>query len=184
MNAQPINVSADDARKIAAGDKINLRRINVGRMQTIVPGMLLWVREPFYLPERFDGRAPLQASSADPRLDVRFVAHWTNRPTGYGAARAGRTLPKLFSRLVLRVALVEEQRLQDIDDAGARREGFGNRALFAKDWDRAQRNGFAKSGITAWRNNPSVTVLTFTAEHANIVASAEDATAARSHAAA
>ncbi|WP_299307836.1 hypothetical protein [uncultured Croceicoccus sp.] len=169
MTPQPINISADDARKIAAGHKVNIRRINTGRMRFVVPGAQLWVREPFYLPVRFDGRSPLQASSADPNLDLRFVAHWPDRPAGYGSPRAGRTLPKTFSRMVLRIALVEEQNLQDIDEQGALREGFGSRASFARDWDRAQQNGFSKADISGWRCNPRVTVITFTTEHANVI---------------
>ncbi len=70
-------------------------------------------------------------------------------------------LPRAASRLTLAVTGIAVERLQDISDADARREGAVGIADFENIW-------ISIHGARSWRCNPEVVVLSFDVQHRNI----------------
>lgn len=95
------------------------------------PQSLLWVREAFRLPKRYDNRTPAQVFAEDRILPVptRWEADGTIRAVAagdvtWGRYRNARFLPRLGARIWIRVTDVRLQRLQDITEEDAVAEGI------------------------------------------------------------
>ena len=116
----------------------------------------LWVREGFR--KSNDGEIVFRAnpSSNDTR----------GREIGAGSASFWRPsihLPRAASRLTLVVTDIARERLQNIGDGDAVREGSGAAGVqgFAEVWSSIH-------GVSAWRSNPTVIALTFEVKRRNI----------------
>lgn len=140
-----------------------------------VPGDRLWVRETWAsksaVPhERVAYRADgvWGALGGDGDGNHRFYRHgwvlgeappdragrWLALPTFGGRWRPSIHMPRWASRLTLAVESVRVERLHDIDDAGARREGVADREAFRALWCNI-------NGARSWDVNPWVWVVEF-----------------------
>jgi hypothetical protein len=110
-------------------------------------GDRLWVREAWTIRPDEDGDAE----------DVLYRAEFSDEEARAHRWRPGIHLRKDDARIYLRVVSVTPQRLMDINDEGARREGFLNREDFLCAWDYI--NGAAPPAGSAF--NPWVWVIRF-----------------------
>jgi len=129
-------------------------------------GDLLWVRET-WLPHEFDDNADVATYRAD--CDDGPVPEAV-RACREGGARwhSARYMPRVASRITLRVTAVEAQRLHDITAADALREGISDstKATFGQTNDAARVDEFRQlwcsiNGQTSWDDNPWVWVVRF-----------------------
>lgn len=130
------------------------------------PGDTLWVRET-WLPHEFDDTADLATYRAD--------CNDGPVPAAVRAEREGRTrwhsaryMPRVASRITLRVTAVEVQRLHDITADDAVREGISDstKAMFGRTNDAARIDEFRRlwcgiNGAESWEDNPLVWVVRF-----------------------
>lgn len=116
-----------------------------------VAGDRLWVRECW---------APNAPTWAD-RRGVVYRADHPDARSGYEPARWRPSIhmPRWASRLTLDVVSVRAERLHNIDDADAIREGFKSREDFAETW-----RGIY--GAASWDANPWVWRVEFSRVHA------------------
>lgn len=153
MTDRPILMQAAMVQQLRAGHKTQTRRELSPYAFKIFPGDRLWVRETYYFRSekaQIEYMADLgRAELSKLRIEgVRF------KP----AIHMFRT----YSRITLHVRSVVLQRLQDIDDAGARAEGFTDgREGFRRFW----RDHYKRQ---TWDQNPYVMVVGFQAEMRNI----------------
>jgi hypothetical protein len=126
----PILFSAPMVLAILAGRKTQTRRLAKPRC---VPGDVLYVRETFRLPEFFDSRKPSEVTIA-PGEAARLVcyeADWPPGPRpGWGKTRVSLHMPRVASRIDLRVGRVWSEPLQAISEADARAEGVYPAAVY------------------------------------------------------
>lgn len=131
------------------------------------PGDLLWVREAWCVDGTWDRTPPSQipVTDRDP-LPVAYRADGENEPTLRGRWRIGMHMPRWASRLTLVVESVRVERVQEISEADAEREGvtpfqdgrwYAYRDAFAVLWD--QING--KRPGCSWADNPWVWVVQY-----------------------
>ena len=90
-------------------------------------GDQLWVRENFKTDSQVDDVPPSELSQGEPIL---YIADNVYRQTGCAPIEWGKTRPNIFlpkwaSRILLEITDVRVQRLQDISDEDAKREGCG-----------------------------------------------------------
>lgn len=161
-----------------------VRRLMPGRRQPVwrspygVAGDRLWVRETWRTAACLDDKSPTRI--AEDCLGVGYTGPWApiwyraddtfNRAVPRAEAEAERAwggpgrwrpsihMPRWASRLTLRVEDVRVERLQAIDEEGARAEGVQDRAAFAALWD-----GLAGPGAS-WADDPWVWVVRFERE--------------------
>lgn len=128
------------------------------------PGDRLWVRETWGTCEIFDDVAPRDLPSFAP---VKYYADGkiVGATAGYGLmlkARPSIHMPRRLSRILLEIVDVRVERLQDISDGDAMREGADQ----IGDNDGAFRAGYERlwesiNGPGSWAENPWVWCLTF-----------------------
>lgn len=150
--------------------------IDYGMRMTYARGDLLWVREAWRTPINWDDRSPKQIEASC--LEAGFERAWcpiqweadgtrTNwadwREHGAGRCRVSMHLPRVFSRITLRVTDVRVERLQDISRGDAMLEGcpFPNMKAGPnpRDWFRDLWNEI--NGPGSWKANPWVAAYTF-----------------------
>lgn len=183
----PMLFSAPMIRALLDGTKTETRRIlkpqppeqcesveiKYGRYdekpKPIQPGNLIWCKETF----RFHSIADLTGPSlmrpgdaieylADGERAGDFTAHGGYVP---GKTRSSIHMPRLLSRITLRVTDVAVERLQDINEEGALAEGCrltGRVEEYADLWN-------SINGAGAWDANPWVNVIRFEVIKANIL---------------
>lgn len=134
------------------------------------PGDRLWVRESWAAPLELDGMSPtaianscLEAGYKRPWAPLWYLADSARRDneatrSKQGKARRSIHMPRWASRITLDVIDVHPERLHDIDDDGALREGFSDCDQFAAGWDAI--NGDRRGG-SPWAANPVVWVIAF-----------------------
>lgn len=90
-----------------------------------IPGDRLWVRENFAGPKRYDRLPPraLQQDHIIPQLAY-FAVPVEDRVAGVGKTRPSIHMPRLCSRITLKVVRVWVERLHDISDYDALEEGI------------------------------------------------------------
>jgi len=101
---------------LRAGSKTQTRRTAAPRWE---PGDLLVVREAFQLLRPLDRQKPSIMMRQTP---IHYMADG-KAPAGYGKGRPSIHLPRIASRLTLRVQEVREEPLQAISEADAEAEG-------------------------------------------------------------
>ena len=146
MSTKPILFRPEMVRAILSGQKTETRRTKC-RFEV---GDLAWVRETWRL--MTDLGQPIQGAL------VGLDADWLrSRPLQYRADHDGVLgwrpsihMPRLACRLWLMIEGVEHERLLDIDDAGARREGVENRDAFLRLWESIHGPGSAERNPWVW----------------------------------
>lgn len=148
-------------------------------------GDRLWVREAWAPHSLYDHMPPRDM----PRSKIFYLADESYSPSG-SRGRPGIHMPRWASRLTLIVTDVRVQRLHDIDDADAAREGVECREGMWGTWnaDGTLRCGGADNpreafrclwininGTGSWDENPFVVAITFRPILANIDTLAEAA---------
>lgn len=141
---RPILFQAPLVPPIIAGTKTATRRTNVtdAYVDAHKPGTVLWVREAF------NETCGEVMHRADVDAEIDRQNKWT----------PGVHMPARLCRLWLTVTGCRVERLGDIDDAGARAEGFENRKAFIE--------AFAEINRIEWIDHAAdtpVTVIEFTA---------------------
>ncbi|MFC3097340.1 hypothetical protein [Alteraurantiacibacter palmitatis] len=150
----PLSLSAEAAYNFAEDRLHSILRPANGVYADLAEQDLLWIREPFRLPRRFDHLSPTAAErmGAVPA----FVADLD--PRGQYSATLGRKWParnllRCWHRQHAIVMGVKRVRLQDLTEEEARGEGFVTRGAWAATWDK-QRKSFGYRDL--WKSNPVV----------------------------
>lgn len=172
MKDRPILFSAPMVRAILAGKKTMTRRVWKARFKNWKVGDRLWVRETYctYLADKTDGGEDWDydnekiayRADADPEIEAmlqygrevpeeNYVSRWT--PSIF--------MPRKYSRILLEITELKRERLQDISEADAEREGAstnGNAYTFKRGfwhiWERI-------NGRASWYQNPEVVAIGF-----------------------
>lgn len=198
MKARPILFSPEMVRALVEGRKTQTRRVIVPQPQALhwkIPkGTLkddvlryfgpcphgttndfLWVREPFYLGIGYDGVAAGKIGADAWAYLRRHFAADGPKSEWAGRYRHGRFMPRIASRLTLRLTDVQVQRVQDISQQDVFREGLTNHDMNAVYGDGSAQECFAKlwDSINAarglgWSANPWCWCLSFEVIRANV----------------
>lgn len=179
MKERPILFSGAMVRAILAGTKTQTRRVLKPQPQPCGDGVLrplitdcphgyigdrLWVREAWA--RRLDED---HLSARDIPAPNRWAWYWASGPgkccnTGCagaaGRVRAARFMPRWASRILLEIAGIRVERVQEITEDDALREGcygaISARNEFTELWDSInEKRGFG------WETNPWVWVISF-----------------------
>jgi hypothetical protein len=148
-------------RAILAGQKTQTRRLLKKPVCPYgAPGDRLWVRET-WCPLNLDYRpAPRREKlPADTSLVIPSYRADHRDPRGDAGPMEWRPsifMPRWASRILLEVVAVSNQRLQDISEEDAVKDGIPTREDFALSWDHIY-------GVGSWKNNPLVWVVEFRA---------------------
>lgn len=128
------------------------------------PGADLYVREAFKVPPEFDRLSPAELPKGVP---VCYLADHDGTPApAWGRYRHARFMPRVLTRLQLRVDTVWPMRLQDIDEEDAQAEGveIGGiqgatyREAYAQLWDELHEG---PDDSTRWAGNPWIWAVAF-----------------------
>ena len=177
MKERPIMFNAAMVRAVLDGRKSQTRRVvKAPKWSTPgyagvdfpcpygAPGDRLWVRECFHAYSLKEVGSPLGQLTtnvvyrADPTSDEYWAVKW--RPSIY--------MPRWASRITLEVTGVRVERVQDIGELDAEREGTPNFnqspsgvsvSDFIHLWDSI--NGKRNGGVYSWDSNPWVWVVEF-----------------------
>ena len=183
MKERPILFSAPMVKAILDGQKTMTRRVNsIGEYYISdkkcpygVVGDRLWVRETWYYEEHMhdstEGMPDLPCGLYSHRLV--YKADCTDYPVNVGVGRQGWKpsifMPRWASRITLEITGISVERLQDITEEDAMKEGIPMeidcpecdtaRKKFKNLWDSI--NGRGKKPGKAWNDNPWVWVIEF-----------------------
>lgn len=172
--AQPLNLAADQARKLLDGGVSQIRLRPGAMADRIEAGSLVWLREPWAMMPWADRLAPTAALQklvqgkpfAD---DLHFLADGI-KPDEFGITRFARTLPRSLSRAFLRVTDVENDQLQRWTAADEAALGM-TRDDYIAAWSATARAvasfGGDPTGLR-WADNPRVRIITFRLVRQNI----------------
>lgn len=160
MMVQPVSIRQPEIGALVAGRMTLLLR-PVGRLATLVPGDLLWVREPFCLPKRFDNRAPSLALALN--IGPVFLADLRGPPCkfGLGRPRFAREMCKAWHRQHLRIDAITRSALRDVSADDLAAVGWASRSDFEIRWD-ADAGGSLGSAANRVETDPEILRLTFT----------------------
>lgn len=165
MTPQPISIRQPELDALVAGAMTVLIR-PMGRLASVQPGDLLWVREPFHLPKSFNIHKPTRAVrlGATPTFITDHSPAWYahHQARDLGRRRVAREMPKAWHRQHLRVTAIDRLPLHDVSDADIRTAGWRSRAAFKARWDEGS-SFFGGRAITEnrWDANPAVLRIIF-----------------------
>jgi hypothetical protein len=148
MKERPIIFSPEMVRAILDGRKTETRRAAHRAKLYGEPGDVLWVRERHAITE--DG-------------GVAYYADYIKRELPFAISRWRQSIHmrRTYARLLLRVEHVAEERLGDICDDGAQREGFKDRDGFFEYWGEINGPLHENPGVRARQLNERVVVVRF-----------------------
>jgi hypothetical protein len=157
MTPRPIAIIEPQIRRLVDGRLSRIIR-PVGPLASAKPGLLLWVREPFWLPECYNHLSPSQA--ADRGALPNFIAdHPLGRvPRDHCKRRFARELLRMWHRQHLVLGEIATVRLQALTDTEIDEQGFATREGFARAWD--QNLALARS-TQKWAANPEALSISF-----------------------
>lgn len=144
------------------GRKDVTRRLSP-KWATAKPGDLLVVRETWRAPVKWDDRKPSEVYGDE---DIWYEADG-KAPAKFGKLRPSIFLPRWASRDIYPIVSVRQERLQDITEDEARREGvypdktpglapITARSVYAETWDEIN----SRDGVL-WADNPWVWVVSY-----------------------
>lgn len=162
MKQRPITIRQRPLKAIfaLADGRIRLRRPADGLYKNVSAGDVLWLREQFYLPSRFNSKAPSQAEG--PGVSPVFAVDLAGKEPkelGLGVSRPSHTLPRFWSRCFFTVEATELQPVLDITEEEARAEGFSAREFWLKDWDDQMTSITGRMATRLSEYNPKVLVM-------------------------
>ena len=164
MPDRPITIIAPTVQRVLAGTCTTIFR-HQGALGACSRGDLLWLREQFRLPIRFDHLGPLQAldRGATPvwSVDVEDLPRYAT--ADLGRPRFARELPKAWHRAHLIIIAIDTVRLQSITLADAIEAGFTSVDQFAHAWNTGLRGFVDQRSIRPprWENDPTVLAIHF-----------------------
>lgn len=132
------------------------RRHGTANIEEFAP---FYARESFRLKAEYNTMSPkdamLRAQRREVKLDVWYDADG-DAPTGerWGRGRPGIHMPAMLARTTLVCDEFRSEPLNDIDEHGARREGFESRDAFIAAW-------VSFYGRLSWVDNPVIDVIRF-----------------------
>lgn len=150
----PIAFRQPELRALDEGRLRFFRRRAAGALAKIDVDDRLWIREPFFLAERWENFAPSAAlkMGATPRfLDQVGYRHDIS---ALGRQRAARELCRFWHRRHLVVTARREERLRDINDADLAAAGYQGQDHFRELWQRDVVGMIGRG--TDWRDNPTM----------------------------
>ena len=166
IKERPILFNGEMIRAILAGNKTQTRRVR----RALCPyeaGTRLWVREAWAVGHAFDGASPAYipdvANSLNKPINIHYAA---TEDLGGLIKRPSIHMPRWASRILLEVRGVRVERLQDISEEDAMKEGIccensdlsiSNRLAFSMLWDSIYDN----RSDCSWNDNPWVCVVEF-----------------------
>lgn len=161
MKERPIIFSGPMVRAILEGRKTQARRLytSQGKWHAYTH---LWVKETFQWRWKHIDTPALSANSPE-GWDLVYVATegiqelWNDEKGLHTACAPSIHMPHWASRIKLEIRSVTSEYLQDIDEAGAKAEGFPSVEEFKALWNKT----FAKRPLAHWDNNPPVYVIEF-----------------------
>ena len=137
----------------------------LGRLSTLGPGALLWVREPFYLGGTYDDLSPTAAVArgALPTFVVDHSPGWlARRAELLGRRRHARELPRVCHRQHLAVISIDRVQLHDVAGADIRSAGWRDINDVRRRWDAdAMFPGPRLAQTQIWKANPAVLRIAF-----------------------
>lgn len=161
----PISVREPEIGALMHGDMDVLIR-PVGRLAVLKKFDLLWLREPFYIPQAFAHRAPTSAATAAscrPAFAADHSPAWfATNAAQFGKRRHARELPKAWHRTHLRILTVEQIPLHDVDNVDLAKAGWASRDAFVKRWNQdAEFDKYRASPSVRYAANPIVLRIGF-----------------------
>jgi len=171
MTPQPILMSDGMMLALLAGNKTETRRIWSDRYATLGAGQLLWVREAWRcrLIARGQMRIQARADAAEWFAPLAPDNDLTLHPDQHRDApwQVAMFMPKIASRLTLRVTHVKRQRLRDITTVDCMAEGLRGADLvgqYGRLWD-----SLHKDAPQRFIDNPEVAVVAFEVINRNVL---------------
>ncbi len=157
MNSRPITIIEPQIRALVASNLVSLVR-PIGTHAGLQPGTVLWVREPFWLPDCYNHLSPSQAAGRG--AVPNFIADYDvgRAPREHCKRRFARELLRIWHRQHLVVRVVETFRLQTLSDDEIRAQGFGSQDAFARAWNH---NLSLSRGNQTWAANPEALKVAF-----------------------
>ena len=143
MKSRPILFSAPMVRAILDGKKTMTRRAYKPRFDSWQVGDRLWVRETYSIVQRDNGYNIAYRADGE-----EYGEQW--KPSIF--------MPRKYSRILLEITDLKRERLQDISEADAKREGVEPEISY--------QNGFRSiweqiNGRASWKQNPEVVAIGF-----------------------
>lgn len=126
---------------------------------TFDPGDIAWVREAWRARPEHNHLPPSQIADSGGDCSIRYEA--TNVPGSgdWGRYRNARFMCRWMSRLRLCIIDVRPERVQEITEAEARKEGFCDRAEFVGYWELLHGPGSFEQNEWVWRYEFEVEVM-------------------------
>lgn len=161
---RPILFSAPMVRAILDGRKTMTRRVNKPKFDKWKVGDRLWVRETY-----LKSLTGVICYRADYVMDEEIIAQGKWKPSIF--------MPRKYSRILLEITELKRERLQDISEADAKREGVNKEFLVdiatfihgsenAITKNESYKLGFRSiweqiNGRSSWYENPEVVAIGF-----------------------
>lgn len=120
------------------------------------PGSVLWVKESWAVAKEYDRLPPSQIMANAPRggtVRVWYPAAGTPKPEWAGRTRVPRFMPKWASRVSIRLTAIRAERLGDITEYDALREGVTIPS--GKDGEILVNLSYPAFSLTEWRQSPA-----------------------------
>lgn len=132
MCYRPILFSGPMVGAILDGIKTMTRRVYKPRFDKWKVGDRLWVRETYLIATRKDGHQKIIYQATDPNLlEIGFdYAVECSKKTQLPLWKPSIHMPLQYSRITLEITDLKREKLNDISEADARREGLSNRESF------------------------------------------------------
>ena len=148
MSEHSIIMGPESVRGIIGGTKTMTRRVDSKRYASWKVGDYLWVKEDFKIAENVSVNGvypPIYKADCDDDL-IKNIKHW----------RYSMFMPRRVSRILLEITNIRVERLQDITEDDAIKEGYDRRDTYAWAWNAIN----AKRGYP-WSDNSWVVVVEF-----------------------
>lgn len=164
MKIQPVSIRQPEIDALVT-DRMSLLVRPIGRLATLGPGDLLWVREPFHVPREFSAHKPTRAAElgATPAFLADHSPAWIARHAAdFGPRLAARVMPKAWHRQHLRIVALDRVRLHDLSEVDLRSAGWISLPAFRRRWDAdADFGGLHRDGANLWSANPTALRIRF-----------------------
>lgn len=154
----PISFRLPELRALDDGRLRAFRRLADGVLADVEIGTRLWIREPYFLPVRYDHLKPTSARDIGAQPLFLSDAGYEASVDGHGKLRTARELCRDWHRRHLVIIGCERQRIRDISAADIATAGYADSHHFRAHWDQdiSMRGRGAR-----WDDNPVVLRLAF-----------------------